>query len=112
MTSPAGTGTSTTPAGSGDWPAQVTDSIVGLVDKVRDRTTVPLETIARGIVYGTIAATVGLVALILATIAGIRMLEVYLPVGGVWLPYLIVGGLFTVLGAFLLFVKTRPKQRG
>lgn len=97
-----------TPTGS-DWPTQLTDTIVGVVGKVRDRTTVPLETAARAVVYGTIAATVGLVAMVMITVVGVRLLEVYLPVGGVWLPYLIVGGLFTVVGAFLLFVKTKPK---
>lgn len=104
-------GTAGTRTSEPDWTAQLTDRIVGLVDTVRDRTTVPLETVARGIVYGTIAATVGVVALIMLAVVSVRVLEVYIPVGGVWLPYLIVGGLFTLLGAFLLFVKTKPRKK-
>lgn len=92
------------------WPAQVTDTIVGVVGKVRDATTVRVETAARALVYGTIAGTLLGVALVLAAVVAIRALEVYLPVGGVWLPYVIVGGLFSVVGAFLLFAKTRPRS--
>ncbi|MGI8794018.1 MAG: hypothetical protein ACR2H3_12750 [Acidimicrobiales bacterium] len=107
MTTPAGSGSGT----GGDWPTQVTDTIERVVGQVRDKTTVPLQTVARGVVYGVLIATIGLMALAFVAIAAIRMLEVYLPVGGVWLPYAIVGGLFSLVGAFLLFVKTRPSAK-
>ena len=43
---------------------------------------------------------VGIVALVLLLIGLVRMADAYLP-GEVWIPYLVVGGIFTLLGLFL-----------
>lgn len=95
-------------AGSGDWPADVADRIEALVGTVRDRTTVPLETLARAIVYGTLAGVMAVAAVVLVAIALVRALTEL--TGDAWIAHLLVGGSFMVLGAFLLFVKTRPRQ--
>jgi hypothetical protein len=47
-----------------------------------------------------VAAVVGLVALILLVIALVRLADAYLPLG-IWLPYLVVGGIFVLVGLFL-----------
>lgn len=96
-----------------DWPAQFADSIENIVGTVRDKTTGPLLTIARGIVYGTFAAVLGLTALIVAVIALVRFVNVYLPdavVGEqhVWATYLLLGLIFTIAGA-VLWGRRRPK---
>jgi hypothetical protein len=76
---------------------------------VRDKATVPLRTVARFLVYGIALAAVGAVIAVFVVAAGVRALTVYLPVGfapghrrRVWVSYLVVGGIFTLAGLFLL----------
>ena len=49
----------------GDWPAQATETIVGLVDTVRQKTTGPATTAVRAAVWGLLIAIVGTAALVL-----------------------------------------------
>jgi len=94
---------------SGDWSAQAADTIESVVGTIRDKTTVPLTTVARGIVYGIVAGVMGGAALLLLVIALVRVLDVYIP-GNVWTVYAVVGGLFTV-GGLLLWRMRRPKTK-
>ena len=102
--------TSARPAASGDdWTVQAADTIESVVGTIRDKTVVPLTTVARGLVYGLIAAILGVVALILLTIGGLRVVIVYLPGWfadrpgrSVWAADAMVGGIFTLVGLFLL----------
>jgi vacuolar-type H+-ATPase subunit I/STV1 len=82
---------------SPDWSAQAADTVVDLVDNVRAKTTGPLLTAAKAVVYGIIALVIALVALVLVSVALMRVVNVYLP-GGVWLSYFLVGGLFIIVG--------------
>jgi hypothetical protein len=98
----------TAPEGK-DWTVETADLIETVVTTVRDKTTVPLRTAARAVVYGVALSVVGVVTLTLSIVAFIRVLTVYLPVGRsadhhhrVWVAYLIVGGIFTLAGLFLL----------
>jgi Flp pilus assembly protein protease CpaA len=93
---------------SPDWPAQAADRVVSVVDTIRDKTTVPLTTVARGLVYGLVAGVMGAAALILLAIAGVRAVDVALP-GGVWLAHLVIGMFFTLAGLFL-WSKRRRKD--
>ena len=103
MATPA-TPTPTTGTTSPDWTVQVADTIESVVGSVRDKTAVPLETVARALVYGIVLGTMGVTALILVTILSIRALSYVLEV---WAAYAIIGGLFT-LGGMLLWRKRRP----
>lgn len=94
---------------AGDWPAQATDAIVDLVGTVRDKTTGPITTVARGVVFGFFAGVVGITIAILALIAVIRLLDEALP-SGVWLPYLILGVLFVLVGALVFRKRKAPAQ--
>ncbi len=89
---------------SGDWPAQAADRIVDLVDTVRDKTTGPIQTVARGAVYGLMAVILGVMVFVLLMIFAIRGLDIlvneFIPWGGIWLPYLILGVLFIGAGTF------------
>ena len=87
----------------GDWPAQAADAIVGTVDKVRDRTTVPIMRLARATVFGIFIGTFVVVLCTLLIIGLIRLLDEVLP-SGVWLPYLLLGVVVTGLG-WMLFRK-------
>lgn len=95
----------------GDWVVQATDTIENVVGTIRSKTTVPLTTIARGLVYGLVAGVVGIVALVLLTVGMIRALDVVLDfIPGipedVWVAYLLLGLLFS-LGGLVLWSKRR-----
>jgi hypothetical protein len=95
-----------------DWPAEAADRIVDLVDNVRDKTTGPVQRVARAIVYGLLVAVTGIVVFVLVIIASIRALNVlvdhFWPWGHAWLPYLILGTIFLVAGA-IVFRLRRPR---
>lgn len=79
-----------------DWSDEATNKVVDLVERVRSSTTGPLLKVARGIVYGIVAAVLGITLVVVALIALVRVLDL-LP-GGVWLAYLILGVVLTLAG--------------
>src|SRR5688500_851271 len=95
-------------SGSPDWTVQAADTIDRVVGSIRDKTAVPLTTVARALVYGLLAAVIGTAALVLFITGVIRVLDTVLP-RGVWLPDLILGTLFTLVG-FVLWRKRKPPQ--
>jgi hypothetical protein len=93
------------PAGS-DWTVQAADAIERAVVTVRSKTTEPLLSVAQWIVYGTLIAIVSLVAVTVAVIGLVRVLDVVIP-GGVWIVDLLLGGIFTIAG-LLLWSRRQP----
>jgi len=91
-----------------DWTVQAADRIDGLVTSIREKTTVPLTTVARGIVYGLLVAFAAGVAMVLAAIAAVRILN-FLP-GGVWVAHFIIGMVFTGFGVWA-WRKRKPAER-
>jgi hypothetical protein len=83
-----------------DWHVLATEKVVSTVDTVRVKTAGPAIKISRMVVYGIMAAFIGLMAVILLLIGLVRLLDNVLP-KDVWLVYLILGGLFMAIGAFL-----------
>ena len=101
------------PDGSTDWASQAADTIERVVGNVRDHTTGPALTAVRGVVYGTFAALVGLTALVLGTIATVRLVDSYLPdaVFGedhTWAAHMIIGLVFVIAGTVLWLRRRRP----
>jgi hypothetical protein len=94
----------------GDWVVQATDTIESVVGSIRDKTTVPLTTAVRAIVYGLLAAFAGGAALILLAIAAVRLVDIATGSGNVWIAHLIVGMVFLLPG-FILWRKRSPKER-
>ncbi len=88
-----------------DWAADTADRIDQLVDTIRSKTSDRLVGVARVVVYGLLAAVMGVMALILLVIAGIRLLDVYIP-RGVWIPYMVLGAIFVLAGLFLWSKRT------
>lgn len=86
-----------TPTTADDWPAQATAQIVKVVDTVRSKTTEPAITVARAVVYGLLAALLASAAAVLTSIMLIRFVDVWVP-GDVYWAYLIVGGVFFLIG--------------
>jgi hypothetical protein len=87
----------------GDWSEQAADTVVKVVDAVREKTTGPVLTVARAIVYGLIGVFAVIVALIVLTIALVRLVDVYLP-GEVWSAHLLIGAIF-IAGGWLAWRK-------
>ena len=101
-----GPATPTTSAAGPDWPAQAADTIERVVGSVRDKTTGPAITVARGLVYGTFALLVGSAVAVLFAISAVRALDVYLPDAWVgeqhtWVAHLLIGAVFTLAGMLL-----------
>jgi hypothetical protein len=93
-----------------DWTVQAADTIEGLVTSVRNKTTVPLTTVARGVVYGILAAFAGGTALVVLAIALVRLVDVLTGAGNVWIAHLITGTVFTLIGV-LCWRLRRPRER-
>ncbi|MGQ0434436.1 MAG: hypothetical protein ACT452_18780 [Microthrixaceae bacterium] len=100
---------------SSDWPAQAADTIERVVGSVRDKTTGPAITLARGIVYGTFALVVGTIVAVLLAISFVRIVNVYLPDAWVgedhtWAAHLVVGAVFSALGMALWSRRSRRPE--
>jgi hypothetical protein len=95
----------------GDWTVQVADTVERVVGTIRDKTSVPLTTIARAIVFGLLAAAMGIVMAVLVAVALVRVVDVVTGEGNVWIAHLAVGGLFSVVGAFFLRKATTTTAR-
>jgi len=59
------------------------------------------------VVFGVFAGTIIVAIVVLAIIGIVRLLDEVLP-SGVWLPYLILGVLFAVVGALLFRRRNAP----
>jgi hypothetical protein len=105
--------TSQSQAGEPDWTSAALDRIDSAVSVVRDNATTRLVIAARALVYGLIALVVGVAILLLLVVATLRVLDEYLsnlhvaglntvPGRSVWVADAILGGIFTVVGVFLL----------
>ncbi len=89
-----------TPArGNDDWAIQTADTIDRIVETVRSNTSDRLVSIARGVVFGLLAAILATTALIVFCIVAVRVLVILL--GTAWAAYLVLGGLFTLFGLLL-----------
>lgn len=86
-----------------DWAQKTVAFIDRWVGLVRDRTTRPLITVVRGIVFGVLIATGVVLVSVLGIIALTRGLQAALDTGmsrdaAVWASYLIIGGVFLLAG--------------
>lgn len=97
-----------------DWPDEVVTRIEALASGIRTKTTDPVAKVIRIVVYGFVAAVLGLIALIFLVIAILR-LHVYLPFSTeerkVWVTYAGLGAIFLVLGMFLWRKRTPRKAK-
>ena len=99
-------------AGNGrepDWPVQAADAVERVVGTVRDKTAVPLDRVARVIVYGTLGGILFVTAMVLVAIAVVRGLNLAVP-GEVWSAHLITGGIFTLAGLLLWSKRSRKPE--
>lgn len=95
------------PIGNPDWPKDAADTIERVVGTLRAKTTKPVVTVARGVVYGLLAVFIGAFALIALLIILFRLVQMLWAVPfdhdtSVWLSYVTVGGIFSIIGVFLM----------
>ena len=93
-----------------DWTKDLLDRLDHYIDVVRSNTTDRLVKVARVLVFGLITAILGTMAGIIALITLIRLLDIALP-REVWLPYVVLGAIFLVMGLFLWSKKTAPAAK-
>ncbi len=99
-------------AGDGqDWTVQAADTVERVVGAVRDKTALPLTTVARGLVFGLVVAVMGVSILALVAVGVVRALDAYLP-GNVWAAHLVVGGIFCAGGGLLLHKAGAGREKG
>lgn len=92
-----------------DWADSTTQHVVKFVDNVKAKTTKPAVMVARGLVFGLLAAFLGLFALVLLLIGLSRGIQALLDLAttrgrAVYISYFVIGGALTLVGA-LLFKK-------
>ena len=91
-----------------DWASQVVDTLESIVGAVKSKTSDPANKFARTVVLALMAAGLGLAALLMLTIGGVRLLVNYLPMhNDAWLAYLLLGMFLLLLGLFV-WHKGRP----
>jgi hypothetical protein len=90
-----------------DWAKETADRIESVVVSIRSKTSDPLERIVRIVVYGLVAAVLGIAALVLLAVALVRAVDVAIP-GAVWSAHLAVGGIFTLAGLFFWSKRRQP----
>jgi hypothetical protein len=98
------------PPTTDDWAAQTAGKLDRLVTTIRSQTTDRIVSISRLLVFGLLAAIMGIMALVLLVAAMVRALDELIP-QEVWLTYLIVGAIFTLAGLFLWSKRQRRPSK-
>lgn len=93
-----------------EWATTALDKVDDLVAKVRSNTTDRLVKVARTVVFGILAAIMGITAIVFAVVGAVRGLDELVP-GPVWRVYLPLGAIFVLVGAFLWAKKTPPPAK-
>jgi uncharacterized membrane protein len=96
-----------------NWAAELADTVERVVGTVRDRATKPVVHLTRGVVFGLLAAFLGVTALTLALIGLTRGVQALLDLVVTWeravyLSYLIVGGILCLAGALCFRKRHSP----
>ena len=99
-----------TSIGGEDWPARLTETIVGYVQTVRAATTGRALVASRALVYFLAAGLIGVVLAVLATVMLFRLLAL-LAQDNIWAVYLGFGVAFTAAGLFAWAQKERSPRR-
>jgi hypothetical protein len=92
--------------GDSDWTDQVADLVVDTVDRFRDRTTGPVISGARYVVFGIVAAIVVVPLFVMGIILAGRLLDL-LP-GDLWIAYSALGAVLVMVGMMFWRLR-RPK---
>jgi thiosulfate reductase cytochrome b subunit len=89
-----------------DWTTDAANAIDNAVGLVRERTVEPVQSIARVVVLGVLAALILIPAVTMLVIAAFRLLTIAAG-GRVWIAWAGLGGIF-VLGGWFCWSKRNP----
>jgi hypothetical protein len=89
------------------WAPDLADTVTRIVGDVRDKTTNNIILLARGLVFGILAAIVGVAVLVLTLTMVMRGIQSLLELGMSWpravyVSYFIVGGICCLVGVLLM----------
>ena len=84
-----------------DWAAVATGKVEEVVSLIRDRTVTPVLKAVRYVIFGLLAVFIAALLAVLFATGAVRVLDNYLFHRRVWASYLVIGGIFSVLGLFL-----------
>jgi hypothetical protein len=90
-----------------DWPVKAADAVDQVVSLVHDRFIRPVMLGARALVFGLLILALAVVLGVTLSVSLLRFLDVYLFPGQVWASYLLLGGLFTIVGIVLWAQRNR-----
>jgi len=90
------------------WSIRAADGVDAVVTTVRDRVVRPILLLARALVFGAIILVAGTVAVVLLSVAVLRLLDVYAFPGRVWASYLLLGVVFSLAGLLVWTRRTGP----
>lgn len=93
-------------------PRKAADAVQLVVDTIHDKAIRPAVLVTRVIVFGLVVAALGALLIVMASIAVVRLLDVYAFGHRVWLSYIVLGGVLTFagLGAWTLRAAHSPAQ--
>jgi hypothetical protein len=89
------------------WTDQVTDLVVDVVDRVRERTTEPVIKGSRVLVYGVVAVLVAIPLIVVGIILIGRLLELF--PGDIWIAYSVLGAICVLVGLYF-WGRRRPSD--
>ena len=94
-----------------NWAPDLADQITEFIGNIRRRTTDNAVKVVRGVVFGLLAAILGIVALVLLIVCLTRGLQALYDLGTSWeravyLSYFTLGGIFTLIGLFLMMKRS------
>ena len=95
------------------WPAELADTVERVVGTVKEKATKPAVHVTRAIVFGLLAAFLGITALVLFLIGVTRGVQALLDLflsreRAVYVSYLLVGGILCLGGALFLRRRHSP----
>ena len=97
------------------WADELSERVIGGVDWLSSRTTVPVVKVLRALVYGVVVLVALLTAVLLIAIGVVRIWDAYVPVHPlgrrVWLGYVVLGGPLFLGGSFLLARRTAARGK-
>ncbi len=89
-----------------DWAGETAELIERTVANVRERVVEPVESVGRVVVFGTLAALVGITALVLVVIGAFHLLVIAAnaatpgPNDNAWIAWIVLGGILVAGGVF------------
>jgi hypothetical protein len=94
-----------------NWAPDLADQITEFIGNIRHRTTDNAVKVVRGVVFGLLAAILGIVAIVLLIVGLTRGLQALYDLGTSWeravyLSYFTLGGIFTLIGLFLMMKRS------